>query len=299
MANTSKKLHFRNPHREGYDFGALVVSSPELGGFVRENDYGERSIDFSDPEAVKALNRALLVHYYGLLVWDIPEGYLCPAVPGRADYIHYVADLLAEENGGKVPKGKNIRVLDMGVGASCIYPIIGHRSYGWQFVGVDIDIRAIKTAEQLLAVNPVLKGAIRIRQQASDSSIFRGVIKREDRFDLSICNPPFHASEAEAREATARKWRKLGKAGKGAEKNFGGRSRELWYPGGERAFVSKMIKESRAFSDQIRWFSSLISKKDSLVALQKELKKQEVKEVRIIEMGQGQKVSRLLAWRWE
>jgi 23S rRNA (adenine1618-N6)-methyltransferase len=195
MANTSKKLHFRNPHREGYDFGALVVSSPELGGFVRENDYGERSIDFSDPEAVKALNRALLVHYYGLLVWDIPEGYLCPAVPGRADYIHYMADLLAEENGGKVPKGKNIRVLDMGVGASCIYPIIGHRSYGWQFVGVDIDIRAIKTAEQLLAVNPVLKGAIRIRQQASDSSIFRGVIKREDRFDLSICNPPFHASE--------------------------------------------------------------------------------------------------------
>jgi 23S rRNA (adenine1618-N6)-methyltransferase len=59
------------------------------------------------------------------------------------------------------------------------------------------------------------------------------------------------------------------------------------------------VKESRAFSDQIRWFSSLISKKDSLVALQKELKKQEVKEVRIIEMGQGQKVSRLLAWRWE
>jgi 23S rRNA (adenine1618-N6)-methyltransferase len=68
---------------------------------VSINEHSIETIDFSDPEAVKSLNQALLISYY-----DIQMGYshyLCPPIPGRADYIHYIADLLAESNNGIIP----------------------------------------------------------------------------------------------------------------------------------------------------------------------------------------------------
>ena len=132
-------LHPRNRHRARYDFPQLVHSYAELAAFVQRNKFGDESIDFANPAAVKALNRALLLHFYGITNWDIPAGYLCPPIPGRADYLHYLADLLADGNGGVVPRGPAVRVLDVGMGANCIYPIIGHQEYGWQFVGTEID----------------------------------------------------------------------------------------------------------------------------------------------------------------
>ncbi len=88
-------MHPRNRFREGYDFERLVKSSPALKNFVRLNAYRDLSIDYADPFAVKALNRALLKDAYGLSTWDVPGGYLCPPIPGRSDYLHYLADLLA------------------------------------------------------------------------------------------------------------------------------------------------------------------------------------------------------------
>lgn len=296
MEKKKAGLHPRNIHRAGYDFEALTGSSPELSDFVIEK-HGKETIDFSDGDAVKALNRALLIHYYGMELWDLPEGYLCPAVPGRADYIHHLADLLAEERGGEVPRGKSVRVLDIGVGASCIYPVIGHAAYGWSFVGSEADPPAYKAASHIASANRCLKGAVDIRLQPSSGAVFEGIIRPGESFAAAVCNPPFYASGHEAREATARKWKKLGRAEKGAGKNFGGRSRELWHPGGEKAFISNMIRESLRFSGQCAWFSSLVSQKDSLPFLQKELKRLGFRDVRILEMKQGQKASRALAWK--
>ena len=93
-------MHPRNKHVGRYDFEALTKSVPDLAAFVTLNPLKEQTIDFSNPEAVKALNRALLKTFYGVNRWDIPPGYLCPPVPGRADYIHYTADLLSSTNGG-------------------------------------------------------------------------------------------------------------------------------------------------------------------------------------------------------
>lgn len=84
----SKGLHPRNLHGQGYDFDALMDTTPELKPFVRPNPYGNLSIDFADPRAVKLLNLALLRLHYGLSYWDIPEGFLCPPIPGRVDYLH-------------------------------------------------------------------------------------------------------------------------------------------------------------------------------------------------------------------
>ena len=226
-------LHPRNLHRFRYDFPILVESCPELSEYVSINKFGDQSIDFSDPAAVKTLNKALLKHFYEIEFWDIPAGYLCPPIPGRADYIHYAADILASVNDGIIPTGKSVKVLDIGTGANCIYPLIGNSVYGWNFIGSDIDHLAIRSAKNITEANKLFK-SIEIRRQASSDSIFEGIIKPGEKFDLSICNPPFHSSASEAQSGTSRKWRNLGRASRDASiLNFGGQNTELWCAGGE------------------------------------------------------------------
>jgi 23S rRNA (adenine1618-N6)-methyltransferase len=290
MAAPVESLHPRNPHRGRYNFRQLVTASPELAAFVLLV-HGNESINFSDPAAVKALNRALLIESYGINGWDIPEQYLCPPIPGRADYLHYIADLLAEDCGGVVPVGSSIRVLDIGTGANCIYPLIGHSAYGWQFVGADIDPLALANAQRILDANP--GRAIRLRLQKSRQAIFKGIVEAGERFDLAMCNPPFHASLAEAGVGTARKWKNLGVDNKHML-NFGGQGAELWCKGGEEAFVCRMIEESRSVHGL--WFTTLISKSATLPFVYRALKKAGVMDGRTIEMAQGQKKSRIVAW---
>ncbi len=287
-------LHPRNPHREGYDFAALLARTPELAALTTRNPRGETTIDFKDPRSVRALNRALLRAQYGVDYWEIPEGYLCPPIPGRVDYLHYLADLLAESNGATPPRGRAITALDIGTGASLIYPLTGLHSYGWAFTGVDIDPVSLASAREICARNGL---EIALRHQPNPQDIFHGVITRKDRFHLTLCNPPFHASPEDARRGTLRKWRNLGQT-PAAGLNFGGQSGELWCAGGEVGFISTMIAQSRDFSEQCLWFTSLVSKSDSLHPLLRQLARAQVDEHRIIEMAQGQKISRILAWTY-
>jgi len=289
-------LHPRNRHRLRYDFKRLISSCPELSTIVFINQYNNETIDFSDPAAVKILNKALLKQFYGISNWDIPLGYLCPPIPGRADYIHYIADLLSSSNNGVIPRGKSITCLDIGVGANCVYPIIGNYEYGWSFVGSDIDSVAINAATKTVELNDNLK-EIELRRQTAPDKIFKGVIKSNELFDISICNPPFHTSPAEAQEGTRRKLKNLN-SGKKTKPvlNFGGRHTELWCTGGELEFVSKMIKESILISNTCFWFSSLVSKSSNLLRIYYELGIAKAVEVKTIEMKQGNKISRIVAW---
>ncbi len=292
------ELHPRNLHRSRYDFPQLIKCCAELAPFVSLNKYDDLSVDFSDPDAVKILNKALLKQFYQIQHWDIPQGFLCPPIPGRADYIHYLADLLSACNGGQIPRGNSIQVLDIGVGANCIYPIIGHRSYGWKFVGSDINPVSANSAKLITQANPNLTKAINIRLQKSPNNIFKGIIKPTDRFDLTLCNPPFHASQEEADATATKKLRNLGKREVGAKLvlNFGGKKSELWCEGGEERFVCQMVEESVDFAGQCFWFSTLVSKKTTLPVLLRALGAIGAKEVKTIEMAQGQKESRFVAW---
>lgn len=294
--NEKENLHPRNVHRAGYDFKQLCKSSPALKAFVSVNPYGDETIDFSNPEAVKALNKALLKYYYGVNHWDIPEGYLCPPIPGRADYIHHVADLLAELNGGQVPTGDKIQVLDIGMGANCVYPLIGSKVYNWEFVGTDIDPVAISSAENIAAKNPEFKDKMEFRLQNNKSHIFAGMVKRSEGFDISMCNPPFHASLQEAQISTATKWKKLGFDKQATALNFGGQKNELWCYGGEAGFIRRMVEQSTVVGQQILWFTTLVSKKDTLPVIYKSLKQVNALDVRTITMTHGQKTSRIVAW---
>lgn len=291
-------LHPRNPHRFRYDFNALIASCSDLEKFVSLNKFGDESIDFANPDAVKMLNRAILKYFYQISLWDIPRNYLCPPIPGRADYIHYIADLLAADNKNQIPTGKKTKVLDIGVGANCVYPIIGSQTYGWYFVGTDIDPIAIKSAQNIIKSNSVLTDKIECRLQPSNKHIFDGILKSDEFFDVSICNPPFHASAEEAAAGSQRKTKNLGLKDK-TKLNFGGQNAELWCEGGEEAFVRNMIFESKEIGQQITWFTSLISKKEHLPSIYYFLKKVNAVEVKTIDMAQGQKISRIIAWTFK
>lgn len=291
------RLHPRNRNRERYDLSALAASNPKLKNYIRPNKFGTASIDFADARAVKLLNKAILNHYYGIRNWEFPDENLCPPVPGRADYIHHMADLLGESNFGTIPTGDKVSCLDIGIGASCIYPIIGVTEYGWQFIGSDIDSKSITSAQNIIKSNSTLKDKIVCRLQTQPKNIFHGIIKKEDKIDLIICNPPFHSSIAEAQEGTRRKIKNLsGKKVKTPELNFAGVSNELICDGGEHQFIQTMIRESKEFSKNCYWFSTLVSKQSNLKGFSRLLEKNKATQIKNIPMGTGNKISRVVAW---
>jgi 23S rRNA (adenine1618-N6)-methyltransferase len=293
------QLHPRNKHRERYDFKALIAVCPALAPFVHLNKYNDESIDFSNSNAVKMLNKALLKKDYGVDNWDIPEGYLCPPIPSRADYLHYIADLLGAKNKDKIPIGQQIKCLDIGVGANCIYPIIGYKEYGWTFIGSDIDAVSINSANKIIELNPTLKPFIELRLQTDNRDTINGILKKNERIDLTICNPPFHASLAEAQAGTQRKLNNLTQK-KNAKMvlNFGGQNNELWCEGGEVAFIQSLIYQSQQYADSCFWYTTLVSKETSLKSIYGALARIKAVEVRTINMQQGNKISRIVAWTY-
>jgi 23S rRNA (adenine1618-N6)-methyltransferase len=283
-----KSLHPRNKHKNGYDFESLAKTNSRLESFLFKNSHGNTTIDFSDPQAVKTLNKSLLQKHYGIPNWEIPEEYLTPPIPSRVDYLHHLADLF--------DKKKDIRCLDIGVGANCIYPLVGHQEYGWNFVGSDIEKESLETAQKNIDAHPFLKDAIELRQQHNTNHIFNGIVKEGEIFDCSICNPPFHSSEAAARKGTLRKTNNLNTSN---ALNFGGQHHELWCQGGELFFLKNTIRESQYFKNQVTWFTSLVSKKENIRPLKVALKKAKATRFKIIPMKHGNKISRIFLWSYQ
>lgn len=278
-------MHPKNLHSTTYDFKELQIALPELKAFVFTNEHREESIDFSNPNAVTALNKALLKTHYNVQEWQLPEGYLCPPIPGRANYIHHIADLMDVE--------KPIKGLDIGVGANCIYPLLGASIYKWQMTGTDIDQTAITFAQKNAQAFP---DHITIIHQPDNAHLFQGIIKEGDYYDFTICNPPFYASAEAARKANTRKNTNLKINSR--TRNFAGQAHELWCNGGEALFIKRLIKQSLLFKNQVGWFTCLVSKKEHLPKLNKQLDKAKATH-QTIPMTQGNKKSRCIAWRFD
>jgi 23S rRNA (adenine1618-N6)-methyltransferase len=293
-----KELHPNNIYNKNYDFDSLVLLNPSLKKFVFENEYQTKTLDFSNPTAVKTLNQTLLLKDFDIKSWDIPDGFLCPAIPGRLDYVLYLADLLAKYNNQNIPKNDTVIGLDIGIGANCIYPILGQRLFNWQFVGTDIDNYALENCQDILKANPNLMDFISFQQQTDSRFLFKNIIEKSDKFSFTICNPPFHASAEDAANATSRKTANLF-GSKNTTLNFGGQNSELWTAGGELAFITQMIYESRNYPLQVLWFTTLVSKKENLTSLYKTLNKVEAVKIETINMAQGNKISRILVWTFQ
>lgn len=295
ILHNKTNLHPKNKHRNGYNFEKLIDSNADLKKYVFTNKYNTQTIDFSNPNAVKELNRAILYLDYDVEFWDIPENYLCPPIPGRADYLHNLSDLLESKN--KIIKANNITVLDIGVGSNCIYPILGNFIYKWHFVGTDIDENALQNCKKILEKNPKLTDAISLQLQIDPRSIFKNIILPDDKFTFTICNPPFHDSKEVAKKTALRKVSALqDKKVKNTVLNFGGQDSELWCDGGEIAFITQMIYESVKYANRVFWFTTLVSKKDNLARICKLLEKVSVADFKLVDMSQGNKTSRIVAW---
>lgn len=304
-----KGLHPRNIHNHSYDFPSLISTLPALAEYTTDNGHGSISIDFANSNAVKTLNHALLLHHYDIHNWHLPDGALCPPVPGRADYIHYVADLLnisSSSPSQQHAKPRAIKMLDIGTGANGIYSLLASRIYGWQCVGSDINADSLANLSTILSHNSKLEECIELRLQGDKNKFFDGIIKTSEHFDIAVCNPPFHASLDDALKGTRRKLNNLNKKDsatrtkvrKKPEQNFGGEGAELWCNGGEKLFLKKMIKESKTFADQCQWFTSLVSKSENLTPSIKLIQKLGAQQHKTIEMAQGNKITRILAWRF-
>jgi len=237
-----------------------------------------------------------LKRHYHVNDWNIPAHYLCPPIPGRAEYIHHIADIIAETG-----KSENIRGLDIGVGANCVYPILGSQLYRWNMVGADIDNNAIAAAQANARATEGTAKRVEIRHQANNANIFEGIIKSGEYFHFTMCNPPFHTSEEEATKGTLRKLRNLDdddapyKTKKEIVLNFGGQANELWCNGGEALFIKRMIKQSASFKTQVGFFSTLVSKKDNLNKIYKQLDKLKATHKTVI-MNHGNKKIRFVYW---
>jgi 23S rRNA (adenine1618-N6)-methyltransferase len=318
----SKQLHPRNAFKGSYDIGALVRASPPLKAHVIPAALSKSrrdTIDFADPSAVRALNQALLAEDYNVGGWELPAGMLCPPIPGRADYVHHLADVLAEATAaGAPPQGANVRVLDIGTGSSAIYPLIGASVYKWSFVGTESNKESYESARRILAANVGAHASLQsseVRLQSDPFRLLAGVCdEARDEFDLCMCNPPFYTSAQEFARENQRKvvglaenrWRRNGvetpprlpaRGERASSDNFGGGEAELWCKGGEVAFVSALISESEEWADRCLWFSSLVSRAEHLPPLLAKLRRARgVVDARVIDMGPGQKKTSVLLW---
>lgn len=293
----TKNLHNRNVHNKRYDFKTLIKNYPDLEEFLILNKYNDLSIDFSNPSSVLSLNKALLSYFYGIESYELPKNNLCPPIPGRADYLHYMADLLASLNKNIIPFGQDIRVVDIGTGANCIYSLLGASIYKWSFISSDISKDSIDIAQKIISSNENIKNSIDLILQKDKNNIFTNILNQNDYYDFTLCNPPFHKSKKDALEGSSKKVKNLSKnKNKKTILNFSGQSHELWCEGGEINFINKMIKESKTFSKNCLYFSTLVSKGENLKNLYKSLKDIKVEEFNIIEMTQGQKITRILYW---
>jgi len=285
-------MHLKNKHNSSYNFTNLSETHPDLTSHVFTNSYGIKTIDFSDKEAVFHLNKAILKREYNIQDWHIPKNYLCPPIPGRVDYIHHLHDLISEKNTKNAVTG-----LDIGVGSSCIYPILGARLYNWNMIGSDIHEASVKAALKNIEATPDLAHKIKVLHQKNNANIFEGVINKGEYYQFSMCNPPFHASEEEAIKLAGTKMKNLGYFNTNTS-NFGGQANELWCNGGEKLFIKRMIKQSVDFKNQVGWFTSLVSKSENLPKIQKYIKKADASH-KIIDMSQGNKKSRIVAWTFQ
>ncbi len=287
MKPIRNKIHARNKNKDRYDLQALIKINTDLANYIKPNIKGEDTIDFSNPVAIKTLNKALLHYYYGIQNWDFPDAFISPSIPNKADYIHHLADILMASNYGNLPEGNKITCHNIGMGATCIYPILGVTEYDWNFIASDIDEKAIVSAQSIVNHNETLKDKIVCKIQTNPKDFFFGIIDRESKIDFSICNPPLYASMEEAETKTQKKNAPYSKHEIGDE---------IIYEGGEIGFLQRYVKESKKFANNCFWFSAQVNKTSNQRGMVEFLQELGATQTKSIPMGIGNKSSQIIAW---
>ncbi|XP_054884581.1 RNA N6-adenosine-methyltransferase mettl16 [Poeciliopsis prolifica] len=280
----NKSMHPRNRYKDKPpDFAYLASKYPDFQQHVHTSLTGRPVVNFKEPEAVRALTCTLLKEDFGLTI-EIPLERLIPTVPLRLNYIHWVEDLI---DGQKQPR----RGIDIGTGASCIYPLLGATMNGWFFLATEVDDICFDYAKKNVEQNKLsdLVKVVKVPQK----TLLMDALKEETEiiYDFCMCNPPFFANQLEAKGVNSRNSRRPPPS----SVNTGGVT-EIMAEGGELEFVKRIIHDSLQLKKRLRWYSCMLGKKCSLAPLKEELRKQGVPKVTHTEFCQGRTMRWALAW---
>ena len=271
----------------GGEYIYIYIYSQDYSIDVQINLNGRVSLNFKDLEAVRALTCTLLREDFGLSI-NIPLERRIPTVPLRLNYIHWVEDLIGHQNSDKSTLRRGI---DIGTGASCIYPLLGTTLNGWYFLATEVDDMcfnyAKKNMEQNNLSDPIK--AVKVPQK----TLLMGTLKEESQiiYDFCMCNPPFFANQLEAKGVNSQNPRRPPPS----SVNTGGIT-EIMAEGGELEFVKRIIHDSLQLEKRLRWYSCVLGKKCSLASLKEELHIQRVPNVTSTELCQGRTMRWALAW---
>ena len=110
--------------------------------------------------------------------------------------------------------------------------------------------------------------------------------------DFTMCNPPFYTSTADLLLSAAAKSRPPHSACTGADV-------EMVTAGGEIAFVSRMIDESKILGERCQWYTSMLGKYTSVETIVERLVTAGIHNWAVKDLIQGNKTRRWsVAWSW-
>ena len=256
------------------------------------------------------LTKTLLELDFGLKL-DLPADRLCPPVcsslhkhtllpldaadadwqyqqvPNRHNYILWLKDLMDTTSYDQ--PGRELCGLDVGTGASCIYPLLGISQRPWSFVATDIDAQNLSYARKNIHLNHLGDRVRLLERQAADPLLplsEPGI----QAINFVMMNPPFYTSEEDMLSSESKKARPPMSACTGAPV-------EMVCEGGEVAHVGRLLDESLVARDRVQWYTSMLGKLTSLEALVEGLHENGIDNYAVTEFVQGNKTRRwALAW---
>ncbi|KAH6857001.1 hypothetical protein B0I37DRAFT_301108 [Chaetomium sp. MPI-CAGE-AT-0009] len=274
--------YFRHLYVSEPDFKHLARRDPQFAAALQDNG----QLDFSDPKATMQLTRTLLGIDFGLKL-DLPEDRLCPPVPNRHNYILWLKDLM--DTTSYEQPGRALCGLDVGTGASCIYPLLGTAQRRWDFVATDIDTKNLSYAKKNIQING-LGDRVRLLERKPDDPLIPLDETGIQFIDFVMMNPPFYSSEDDMVSSAVKKARPPMSACTGAPV-------EMVCDGGEVAHVGRLLRESLVLRSRIQWYTSMLGKLTSLDTLVDQLREHGIDNYAVTEFVQGNKTRRwALGW---
>ncbi|XP_023015508.2 U6 small nuclear RNA (adenine-(43)-N(6))-methyltransferase [Leptinotarsa decemlineata] len=283
MMAVNKYMHPRNIYKSPPDFKQLALEFPDFRQYVKQDITGKVTLDFKDIKALRSLSCTLLKKDFDLSV-NIPLNKLIPTIPLRLNYILWLEDLLSF-----IKTEEQVRGIDIGTGASCVYPLLAARKNNWFMLATEVDEASATIARSNVEENKLLN-LITVLKVEKDC-LLQEVVHDEE-YDFCMCNPPFFGSTQELHPSF--KSRNLSRPK--PKNSFCASVNEVVVQGGEIDFITRLINESKQLGKKVKIYTTMMGHKRSLPQLKKLLREAKVCSFKDTEFCQGNTTRWGLAW---
>ncbi|KAM5354242.1 hypothetical protein ACJ41O_000892 [Fusarium nematophilum] len=288
---------FANLYAKAPDFKQLALQDPDFARLWNQH----KTDFFNDPECVMQLTKTLLKLDFGLKI-ELPHDRLCPPVTNRHNYLLWIKSLMDTTSYEK--PGRKLVGLDIGTGASCIYPLLGCTQRPWSFIATgqissapltkrykltrpDIDAKSLEYAQKNISLNNLQHRITLLSRNPTDALI---PLDEDSKIDFTMTNPPFYESELEMVKSAEQKSRPPFTACTGSKT-------EMITPGGEASFVDRILRESLSLRGRVQWYTAMFGFLSSLVDFVGKLREHGVDNYAVTELVQGSKTRRwVVGW---